>query len=137
MIWPQMAIIFQVFLVLWWWLFAILIIGTCRFLFRLLEICCFGLRFWMLKMLMKDHFKQRPSIDQINVKIYIRNCSIGNWFVLYQMGKNMNKVMFVDFLVKLANTVDPIQGYWRVFAQPDYINRDKRNKGNENLAPQF
>ena len=116
--------IFQVFLVLWWWLLVLLIIGTCQFVIRLFEICCVGLRFCMLKMKMEEQFNERSSIDQITIKNYISNRSKGNWFVIYQLSKNMNEVFFVDFLITLANTVEPIQGYWNIFGNEgdeDYV----------------
>ena len=31
----------------------------------------------------------------------------GDWFVLYQMSKNVNKRFFAEFLALLALTVDP------------------------------
>ena len=117
-------LIFQVFLVLWWLLPVLLIIGTCQFIFRLFEICCAGLRFCKLKMKMGGRFNQMSRIDQVTIKNYISNRSRGNWFVLYQLSKNMNEVVFVDFLITLANTVEPIQGYWNIFGNEgdeDYV----------------
>ena len=29
-------------------------------------------------------------------------CKIGDWFVLYQMSKNLNKRLFYDFLILLS-----------------------------------
>ena len=43
----------------------------------------------------------------IHIRHYITNCSIGDWFVLYQMSKNLNKRFFAEFLALLALTVDP------------------------------
>ena len=117
-------LIFQVFLVLWWLLPVLLIIGTCQFIVRLFEICCAGLRFCKLEMKMGGHFNQMSRIDQVTIKNYISNRSRGNWFVLYQLSKNMNEVVFVDFLITLANTVEPIQGYWNIFGNEgdeDYV----------------
>ena len=81
---------------------------------------------------MDEHFNERSSIDQITIKNYISRCSIGNWFVLYQLSKNMDQVFFMDLLVTLAKTMEPIQGYWNVFADPDYFNKDKGKDGNAN-----
>ena len=33
---------------------------------------------------------------------YIRTVKIGDWFVLYQMSKNLNRRFFYDFLLALA-----------------------------------
>ena len=81
---------------------------------------------------MEEQFNERSSIDQITIRNYISSRSIGNWFVLYQLSKNMNQVFFVDLLITLAKNVEPIQGYWNVFADPDYFNKDKGYEGNAN-----
>ena len=75
-------------------------------------------------MKMGGRFNQMSRIDQVTIKNYISNRSRGNWFVLYQLSKNMNEVVFVDFLITLANTVEPIQGYWNIFGNEgdeDYV----------------
>ena len=35
-------------------------------------------------------------------KIFLRQSSLGDWFLLYQIGKNMNKIFFARFLDKLS-----------------------------------
>ena len=97
--------IFQVFLVLWWWLFFLVFVGFSRFCFRIIQISSARLRFYMLKMRMQRYFKRSQATDKI--KNYICKCSRGDWFVLYQLSKNLNRVFFMDFLVTLARTVDP------------------------------
>ena len=49
---------------------------------------------------MHRYFKKNENI--IRVKKYLAECSVGDWFVLYQMSKNMNKRLFFDFLTSLA-----------------------------------
>ena len=41
------------------------------------------------------------------VRNYIYKCSRGDWFVLYQLSKNLNRPFFMDFLVTLSHKVDP------------------------------
>ena len=41
------------------------------------------------------------------IKNYLTKCSKGDWFILYQLSKNLNRVFFMDFLTTLARTVDP------------------------------
>ena len=43
---------------------------------------------------------------------YIRTIKIGDWFVLYQMSKNLNRRFFYDFLLELAKEYE---------ANPDVI----------------
>ena len=97
--------LFKVFLVLWWWLFFLVFVGFSRFGFRIIQIYSARLRFYMLKMRMQRYFKRSASTDKI--KNYICKCSRGDWFVLYQLSKNLNRVFFMDFLVTLSKTVDP------------------------------
>ena len=36
------------------------------------------------------------------IEEYIKNIKIGDWFVLYQMSKNLNRGFFYEFLIALA-----------------------------------
>ena len=36
------------------------------------------------------------------IKAYIDDCKLGDWFVLYQMSKNLNRPFFMDFLTMLS-----------------------------------
>ena len=58
-----------------------------------------------MKVKMMRYFKANAHMKHI--QHYINNCSIGDWFVLYQMSKNLNKRFFAEFLALLALTVDP------------------------------
>ena len=48
----------------------------------------------------KRYFKRSKNLDSL--EIYIRAIKIGDWFVLYQMSKNLNRRFFYDFLLALA-----------------------------------
>ena len=37
-----------------------------------------------------------------HIEKYINKCSIGDWFVLYMMNKNMNKRFFAEFVANLS-----------------------------------
>ena len=41
-----------------------------------------------------------------HIQHYVATCSIGDWFVLYQMSKNMNKRFFAEFLALLSLKVN-------------------------------
>jgi len=43
-----------------------------------------------------------------NIQNYILKCSIGDWFVLYMMNKNMNKRFFAEFVASLSLRVNPL-----------------------------
>ena len=46
---------------------------------------------------------QSPSFQQ--VRYYVKHCSLGDWLVLYQMARNMNKRFFAEFLYVLARFI--------------------------------
>ena len=46
------------------------------------------------------YFKRSKNLDSL--ENYIRDIKIGDWFVLYQMSKNLNRRFFYDFLLALA-----------------------------------
>merc|ERR1739838_834144 len=54
---------------------------------------------------MQKYFKNNAHIKRI--KHYLTNCSIGDWYVLYQMSKNLNQRFFAEYLTVLAMTIDP------------------------------
>ena len=40
------------------------------------------------------------------LKIFVSNISHGDWFVLYQMSKNLDHKFFVDFIVRLSTKIN-------------------------------
>ena len=54
---------------------------------------------------MYRHFKRSAKSDKI--EMYIKqNCTLGDWFVLYQLSKNLNKPFFMEFLSKLPEAIN-------------------------------
>jgi len=49
---------------------------------------------------MNRYFRKSKRITKI--EIFIRQCKLGDWFVLYQLSKNLNRPFFVDFLTHLS-----------------------------------
>ena len=52
----------------------------------------------------KMHMYFDTSGDGAKIRNYIRNSSIGDWFVLYQMSKSINKKLFLLFLAGLTDS---------------------------------
>ena len=52
------------------------------------------------------HFSS-SSEEVHNIQHYLENASIGDWFVLNQLGGNINKRLFFLFLVRLTETQSP------------------------------
>ena len=50
------------------------------------------------------YFKRNENM--LKIRCYIQDCSRGDWFVLYQLSKNLNRPFFMDFLVTLARIIE-------------------------------
>ena len=48
----------------------------------------------------RRYFRNSEHVQ--DVKSYIKSVSIGDWFVLYQMSKNLNRRFFHEFLIQLS-----------------------------------
>lgn len=90
----------KVFLLLWWWCLLITFIAIFRLIYRLAQCKSSWLRFKMIEMRMNRYFRRSTKMDKI--KAYIDDCKLGDWFVLYQMSKNLNRPFFMDFLTMLS-----------------------------------
>ena len=53
-------------------------------------------RYYIMKVRIARYFKSDKATNC--VKSYVTTCSVGNWFVLYQMSRNMNRRFFSEFL---------------------------------------
>ena len=62
-------------------------------------------RYRLLKWKIRRYFKKNEN-DR-HIEHYVEHCSLGDWLVLYQMSRNMNKRFFADFLSVLSKTVNP------------------------------
>jgi len=90
----------KVFLILWWWMGMLGIIASLRLVYRLVQMKSAWIRYELLNMRMNRYFRKSKRITKI--EIFIRQCKLGDWFVLYQLSKNLNRPFFVDFLTHLS-----------------------------------
>ena len=95
----------KVFLLVWVWHCFMVVVGCLRVMTRAGQLLSANIRFFLIKMKMDRYFKNNAHM--LHIRHYVRNCSLGDWFVLYQMSKNLNKRFFAEFLALLAMTVDP------------------------------
>ena len=82
-----------------------LVAGSIRLFTRLPQLVSSRIRYFLLRMRMKRYLKNNAHVKHI--QHYILNCSIGDWFVLYQMSKNLNLRFFSEYITVLALTVNP------------------------------
>ena len=95
----------KVFLVLWFWFFLVSVIGVVRLAYRFVQTQSASLRFQLINMRMNRYFK-RPTTKMAKIKSYLCQCTLGDWFVLYQLSKNLNRPFFFDFLSELSMKYD-------------------------------
>eukprot|EP00092_Neocalanus_flemingeri_P052760 GFUD01061790.1.p1 GENE.GFUD01061790.1~~GFUD01061790.1.p1 ORF type:complete len:208 (+),score=69.45 GFUD01061790.1:25-624(+) len=51
-------------------------------------------------MRMNRYFKRSSKI--VKIEHFLSECKLGDWFVLYQLSKNLNRPFFMDFLTHLS-----------------------------------
>eukprot|EP00092_Neocalanus_flemingeri_P056207 GFUD01066573.1.p1 GENE.GFUD01066573.1~~GFUD01066573.1.p1 ORF type:complete len:164 (+),score=51.48 GFUD01066573.1:161-652(+) len=95
----------KVFALIWFWHCILIIVGIIRVITRTIQLSSSSIRFFLMKTQMHRYLSNNKHAKHI--QHYVVNCSIGDWFVLYQMNKNMNKRFFAEFLALLSIKVNP------------------------------
>ena len=95
----------KVFVLTWLWHCFIVVMGSIRILTRSPQLVSAEVRYFLMKFKMQRYFKNNAHVKHI--RHYLLNCSIGDWYVLYQMSKNINQRFFAELLTVLALTMDP------------------------------
>jgi len=95
----------KIFIVLWVWHCTLLLAGAIRLTTRFFQVSCSCVRCFLMKMAMGQYLRNNKHIRHI--EHYVTHCSIGDWFVLYQMNKSMNKRFFAEFLALLSIKINP------------------------------
>jgi len=95
----------KVFALIWFWHAILVIVGILRLITRVVQLSSSSIRFLLIKMQMHHYLSKNKHAKHI--QHYVVNCSIGDWFVLYQMSKNMNKRFFAEFLALISIKINP------------------------------
>ena len=104
---------FQVYLLLWFWMFGLTILTFVHLLFRLLTIALPPIR----RLLIILKIRGFSTSDMATCKSVLSHCYLGDWFVLYQLSKNSNtyffryllKIMDSSFTSQVRNKEEPIK----------------------------
>ena len=86
-------------------------------------------RLFLLLLKMRLDFDASPDGD--DVKDFIRGSAIGDWFVLYQMSKNLNQSLYFRFLVKLAQPLSEKKERTINSCKTEQKKEEKKKKGEE------
>merc|ERR1711936_503312 len=123
----------KVFAILWFWHLFLLVAGTMRIFTRTFQLSSSTIRYFLMKIQMHRYLSNNRHAKHI--QHYVINCSIGDWFVLYQMDKQMNKRFFSEFLALLSIKVNP-DPYLRADPEIDIL-KEEEELPNGNIAQFF
>ena len=74
--------------------------SNCFLLIICLVARCSWLRFKLLDLRLHRYLKKSCKLEYI--RTYILECKLGDWFVMYQLSKNLNRPFFIDFLTAIS-----------------------------------
>ena len=82
---------------------------------QIAQTLSFRVRFRLMKAILMSHrqpstkAKEQASLilaETKKLQIFVMNIGHGDWFVLYQMSKNLDHKFFVDFIVRLSTKIN-------------------------------
>lgn len=89
----------KVYVFLWFWFLLLAIVTGLCLVYRILVIALPKFRLHLLKM-------RSRLVQQDFIEIVVRKTQLGDWFVLDLIGKNMDGLIFREFIVELARVFD-------------------------------
>lgn len=89
----------KIYIFIWFWFYTLTFLTGSMILVHLIVIACPPVRVYIL------HTQFRTSqLDHLHT--IVRKKSIGDWFLLYMLGQNIDSVVFKDVLKELATSSD-------------------------------
>ena len=85
----------KIYVFLWFWFFLLGVLTALAMIYRLLTILAPPLRRYLLRS--RAHLASRREVDVVAHK-----CQIGDWFVLRRLGKNIEPLVYKEFISDLA-----------------------------------
>lgn len=89
----------KTFIFLWFWLLILGFFSVVAILYRIQILCMPKLRYVVLSM--RTGFSSRVCIKNL-----LEKCYIGDWFILYQLSKNIDSIIFKEIISELNNILD-------------------------------
>ena len=85
----------KVYLFLWFWFVFLFFMVSVQLLFEIAVLAMPAFRIWVTA--------QQTGTYSGLMKSYLQfQCNVGDWFLLYQIGKNTNKTFFYNLIDKLS-----------------------------------
>lgn len=85
----------KVFIFMWFWFILVAVISGVGLLYR---VATFIPAFRQILLRTRSRLASSDNVEAIS-----RKCQIGDWFVLYQLAKYMDPLIYKDFITDLAN----------------------------------
>jgi len=86
----------KIYLFLWFWFVLLGVACGIQMIFEIAVLSMGAVRFWLME-------RQFDGSDDQEMKNFVLNLGLGDWFVLYQIGKNTNEEFFHAFIKKLSS----------------------------------
>ncbi|KAK4874952.1 hypothetical protein RN001_014312 [Aquatica leii] len=88
----------KLFIFLWFWFFLLSGLSVLSIMYRIIVL--FVPRFRVYLLMAQVHYMSRSSAEVI-----VKRLSYGDYFILYQMGKNLNPLIYKDLVTGIASTL--------------------------------
>lgn len=89
----------KIYVFLWFWFVILSVLSAISLLYRLAVVMGPKLRLYLLRA--RSRLTPQHSIETIG-----RKCQIGDWFILYQLGKNIDPLIYKEVLNDIAAKLD-------------------------------
>uniref|UniRef100_A0ABK8F497 Innexin n=1 Tax=Anopheles gambiae TaxID=7165 RepID=A0ABK8F497_ANOGA len=86
----------KIYIFLWFWFIILTILTTLTIFYRIIIIFSPRMRVYLLRL--RFRLVRRDAIE-----IIVRRSKMGDWFLLYRLGENLDSIIFRDVMQDLAN----------------------------------
>jgi hypothetical protein len=86
----------KVYLFLWFWFALLGVASGIQLFFEIAVLSIGAVRSWLME-------RQFDGTDDQQMKNFVQNLGLGDWFVLHQIGKNTNEEFFHALIKNLSN----------------------------------
>jgi hypothetical protein len=91
----------KIYLFLWFWFVFMFVAWAIQFIFEMAILAMKQFRSWLIEQ-QSGSFK-----DDGEMKKFVESCNLGDWFLLYQIGKNTNEEFFHKLIENLTAAAAP------------------------------
>jgi len=82
---------------LWFWFLLLIIASVLQLIYEIAILSIGAFRSWMME-------QQFGGTDDPQMKDFVQNLGLGDWFVLYQIGKNTSEEFFHKLIQNLSGS---------------------------------